>query len=473
MTAPARTTTRRGYLAVTLTASGGTFLAMLDSTVTNLAVPNLQDDFPTATVADLSWVISAYVVMFAALLAAAGRLADVLGRRRLFLLGMGLFTVSSLLCAVAPSLAVLVIVRFLQGAGAAVMIPASLAVLLLDGPADRRAASLGIWSATSAFAAAVGPTVGGVLVEAFGWRSVFIINVPVGILLLVAAARLLDAEPGKIRGRVPDPLGTLMLVLGIGLLTLGLTEAGTWGWLTVKTIGCFVVGLVAIVLVIVRSRRHVLPVLEISLWSNHTFGAANAVSFLYGLAQYPWLLVSVLYLTDIWRYDELQAGLAMTPGAIVASVAALGLGRLAPRMGGPRTATLVGFVAFAACGVWFLLALPEQPAFLALWLPASALVGLGMGAATVGTTSAAAMSSPPTKFASSSGLNTTARQFGGALGIAVLALILQLGTRPDGSRGYDAYLQVFGFSTGIALLALITAAIWLRFAAPAPAPKEA
>lgn len=467
MTMSAPTRTRRGYLAVTLTASGGTFLAMLDSTVTNLAVPSLHHDFPSATVADLSWVISGYAVMFAALLAPSGRLADVLGRRRLFVLGIGLFTLASLLCALSPTLLTLIITRVLQGAGAAAMIPASLAVLLLDGPADRRASSIGVWSATSALAAAVGPSVGGVLVDAFGWRSVFIINVPIGILLVVTALRLLAKPEQGVRGRIPDPLGTAGLALGIGSLTLAVTEAGTWGWLSVGTLGFLVFGLLAVGFSLLRSRRHEVPAIETTLWGNRTFAAANVVSLCYGMAQYPWLLGGVLYLTDTWHYSELQAGLAMTPGAVVASAAALALGRLAPRLGGPRVATLLGLAAFAACGVWLVFGLTDHPAFVSLWLPAGLLVGAGMGAATVGTSSAAALSAPPTKFASSSGLNTTARQFGGALGIAALAVILQFSTRADGTRGVEAYSRVFLFSTVLVLLAIVIAVVWLRFTRPA------
>src|SRR5215813_7756264 len=383
MPEPART--RRGYLAVLLTASGAAFLAMLDSTVTNLAVPDVQRDFPGASVTDLSWVISAYAVMFAAFLAPSGKLADALGRRRLFVIGVALFTLASLGCVLAPSLPVLIAVRAVQGAGAAAMIPASLAILLIDGPAGRAASSIGLWSAASAVGAAVGPIVGGALVEWYSWRAVFAINIPFGIALVAAALRLLD-PPGKASAsRLPDPLGTVLLALGVGLLTLGVTEGGSWGWHSTRILACFGCGLAALGYALLRSwrgrtvgrhaaRRPPVPAIDTSLWDSSTFTATNVVSLLYGMALYPFLLVGVLYLTGVWRYSELQAGLANTPGALSASVFALGMSRIAGRLGRsgrlgvPRFATLSGLAAFGACSIWLVFGLTVQPSFVTLWL---------------------------------------------------------------------------------------------------------
>lgn len=469
---PESTTARRSHLPVMLTASGGAFLAMLDSTVTNLAVPDVQRDFGSGSVAELSWIITAYAVMFAALLAPSGKFADALGRRRMFVIGIGLFTVASLACAVAPNLPLLIASRAFQGAGAAAMIPASLAILLLDGPAERRAASIGLWSAASAVGAAIGPAIGGVLVDATGWRSVFYINVPFGILLIVQALRLLD-RPGKIvLSRVPDPFGTVLLALGVGALTLGVAEGGDWGWQDARTLGSFAFGALALIYTISRSRSATVPALDTQLWSNRTFTTTNVVSLLYGMAQYPFMLVGVLYVTDTWNYSDLQAGLSNTPGALSASIIAVTLGRLAHRIGGPRVATLFGLFVFAVCCVWMIYGLTEEPAFLTFWLPAAFLAGTGMGATTMGTSASAAMSAPPVKFASGSGLNTTARQFGGALGIAAMATILDQSS--PGRNGIDAYTNVYVFCAVLLVLAFVTAAIWLRFApAPAPAPAPA
>ncbi|MFB7906861.1 DHA2 family efflux MFS transporter permease subunit [Kitasatospora sp. NPDC056076] len=462
---------QRGTLALTLTASGGTFLAMLDSTVTNLAVPDMQHDFTSASLPALSWVISGYAVLFAALLTSAGLLADVLGRRRLFVGGIITFTLASLLCALAPSLPVLVATRMLQGAGAAAMIPASLAILLLDGPADQRVKSIGIWSAASAFAAAVGPSVGGVLVESLGWRSVFYINLPFGVLLTVAAlTRIPRTVVDPAARRFPDPLGTVLLTLGIGALTLGITEGSDWGWLDLRTLAVFVAGVLAVGVVVPRSLRHRSPAIDLSLLGHRPFAVTNLVSLLYGMAQYPWLLASVICLTNVWHYSELDAGLAMTPGAVTASVAALAMSRLAPKVGGPRTVAIAGLAVFLVCGVWLVLGLGDTPAFWTLWFPVASLAGIGMGLVTMGTAASAAFSAPPVRFATASGLNTTARQFGGALGIAAFAVFV------DGHRKVDSasvFTSVFVFSTVVVVIGLVLAVVALRPAPPAaavPAP---
>src|SRR4051794_11004496 len=185
----------RGSRGVLLLASGAAFLSMLDATVANLAIPDLHARYPGAPVTQLSWVITAYAVAFAALLLPAGRLADVVGRRRLYLGGIAVFTVMSLACALAPGLTTLALARAVQGARAAAMIPASLAIVLHDLPAARRSAAIGPWSAASALAAAVGPTVGGLLVDAFGWRSLFLINIPLGMAITALATRLPTPTP--------------------------------------------------------------------------------------------------------------------------------------------------------------------------------------------------------------------------------------------------------------------------------------
>jgi MFS family permease len=196
---------------------------------------------------------------------------------------------------------------------------------------------------------------------------------------------------------------------------------------------------------------------ETDLWASRMFVVANVVSFLYGMALYPWILVGVLYTTDVWHYDELQAGLANTPGALAASVAAVVLGRLTGRYG-PRLPAVFGLLAVVACGVWLSFGLPDEAAFLTLWLPAGLVGGAAMGAITVGTSSAAALSAPPTRFAGAFGMNTMARQFGGALGVAVLAVILDV----SGSHGVDAYAHGYLFCTMLVVVAFVVAAFGLR-----------
>jgi EmrB/QacA subfamily drug resistance transporter len=459
---------RGGLWAVMLTASGAGFLAMLDSTVTSLAVPALQRDFPAASLPSLSWVMSAYAVAFAALLAPSGRLADALGRRRLFVGGVLVFTVASLLCALAPGLEILIASRVLQGIGAAAMIPTSLAIMLHDCPAERRMLSIGVWSAAGGLAAAVGPSVGGVLVHVWDWRAVFLINLPFGALLVYAAMRLLNPSRTGDR-RPPDPLGTVLLATGIGAATLGVTTAETWGWTDGKTLTSLAVGVLAVAYALRRSGRHPVPAVETGLLGQRTFATTNVVALLYGVAQFAWLLACVLFLTDKWDYSELEAGLAQTPGAIMAAVGAVVMGKVAAKFGGPRFAILVGLAANGVSGIWLLFALTDEPSFLTLWLPVSIIGGAGMGAAVTGMSTAAAMSVPPSRFASGTAIVTTARNFGQALGVAAVAVILHAGAGADGTQDTTSYVNVFLFCTILIAAAIAITMARIKVESPAAA----
>jgi EmrB/QacA subfamily drug resistance transporter len=427
----------RSSSAVLAIASGAAFLAMLDATVANLAVADLHSDFPAIAIGDLSWVITIYAITFAALLAPGGRFADLLGRRALLAGGAFVFTIMSLAAAVAPTFGILLVARGLQGAGAAAMIPASLAVVLADTPPERRAAAIGAWSAAGALAAAAGPTIGGALVDAAGWRAVFLVTVPAGIALL-AATRLLPLSAvrpeGEARPRTPDLLGTLLLAAGVGGVALGVSRGAAWGWGDVRTLAAIAGGLAGVAVVLVRSRSHPAPAVEVGLWRSRTFALANLASLIYGAVLFSWLLVGVLFLTQVWGYTPLKTGLAMTPGAVAAALVALGCGSLVARHG-PRPVVLVGLATLAAAGVWVVLAVDDAPAFVSLWLPAGTLVGVGMGAIATGMSSAAALSVAPAQFAAGVGLNQAARAVGGALGVAAMATILR-GTDPAAAASY-------------------------------------
>ncbi|WP_141583942.1 MFS transporter [Actinomadura sp. WMMA1423] len=437
--------------AVPWLAAGATFLAMLDATVANLAVADLHADFPGSSLSGLTWVITLYAVLFAALLAPAGRVADLVGRRSLYLWGTGLFTLASLACAIAPNLPVLLVTRAAQGAAAAALIPASLALLLHDTPPERRARSIGLWSAAGAFAAAIGPGLGGVLVEASGWRSVFVINVPIGLAMLLAGRRLPRAEAGT--GRLPDLAGTVLLGAGVGGVALGVTQSRDWGWTGAGTLALLLGGAALAALALWRSARHPVPALEISLWRDRRFAAANAASFLYGTSLYAWLLLGVLFLTGQWHYSILEAGLASTPGAFTATAAAVATGRLTARTG-VRPAVAGGALVVVASGVWAIAALPAEPRFLAFWLPVGLLVGAGIGMLSTGTATAAALSAGPLRFAGATGLNTTARQLGGALGIAVLAALLPERTALGDYTAVYLFCTITAAGTGAAGLLL-------------------
>jgi len=449
-------------------AAGAAFLALLDVTVVNLAIPALARAYPSTSVTSLSWVITAYATLFAALLAPAGRLADVIGRRTLYRIGVGGFAALSLICAVTPSVPVLLAARAVQGAFAAIMIPASLAILLADTPAERRGNAVALWSATGAFAAAVGPSVGGVLVHVFGWRSLFVINVPAGLALAAAAGIL--PRTATAHTRLPDAFGTVLLACGIGLAALGLSQGSVWGWGDARTIASLAGGVAGTMAAVQRSWRMPVPAIETGLWKHRTFALANGASLLYGASLYAWMLLGVLVLTELWGYSELQAGLAMTPGAIAASVSAVVVGRRAT----PRVAVAAGAALMAASGLFIAATLPTHGEFLTYWLPIGLVLGAGMGMVTTGTSTAAALSVPPQSFAAGTGLNQTARQVGGALGVATMATILRSGAGGQASAFAHVYVFVSVAALGAGLVGL---ALVLRPAkatdGPAGAPVAA
>jgi len=428
----------RRVLAIT---SATTFLGFLDVTIVNLAFPDLRADFGDPSVAELSWVITAYAVLFAALLTPSGRLADLVGRRQLFLVGIGVFTAASIMSTLAPSIEVLIGARAIQGLGAALMIPSALGLVLAAAAPEFRTQAVGIWGAAAGMSAAVGPSLGGLLVDIFSWRAVFLINVPIGIVLILAGVRALPVVDGAGR-RVPDVAGTGVLTAGLILAVVGLTQANEWGWESVPTIACLVGALVALTIALLRARSHPAPAIETKLWRNSVFASANLSSLLFGGAMYSWMLVCVLFLVSVWDYSVLEAGLATSPGAFTAAVASVITGRRSAA-GNQRLPVVAGALLTAAAGIWLVLALDREPAFLSIWLPAGLIAGLGMGACVTGLSSAVATAVAPTHFAAAAGLNLSARQVGGALGIAVLTLILEADVVP----GINTYLDVFLFSS--------------------------
>lgn len=411
-----------------LLACGGSFLAFIDVTIANLAVPTLAVDYPGAGLDTLSWVVSLYAVVFAAALAPLGRLADVLGRRTLFVGGVAVFTASSLAAALAPDVGILLVARGVQALGAAAMIPSSLGIVLAHTPPDRRVSALGWWTASASVAAVAGPVLGGVLVDLVGWRALFLVNLPMGVLLAVAAVRLPRGE--RRNGRLPDLAGSLVLGAAVGLLVLVVTEGQQWGWGSPAVVGGLALGAAGLSAVVLRSRRHPVPALEVSLWRHPTYATANLVSVLFGIAMYSWLLVTTVFLIDTWGYSALEAGLAVTPGAAASAVVSIGLSR-SSRRPSPRVLALAGAVAVAAAGLWLGLGVPAEPAYL-LWMVPSGLVGgAGIGAISVGVAGAASLSAPAASFAAATGLNLAARQVGGGLGVAAMvALLAAAGSDP-------------------------------------------
>jgi EmrB/QacA subfamily drug resistance transporter len=408
---------------VLLVASFGAFLAFLDATIVNVAFPNIRASFPSAGISELSWILNAYSIVFAAFLVVSGRLADLLGRRRAFVLGVGLFTVTSVLCALAPSVGVLIAFRVLQALGAAVLVPASLALVVEAFPPDRRSHAIGLWGASAALASGLGPPIGGALVELGNWRWAFMVNLPFGLAALWAGRRLLVESRAPGRRRMPDLAGAGLSAAMLAVLTLGIVKGPDWGWASLQVLGCFGVAGALLAAFVVSSRRHRSPLLDPVLLRIRPFAVGNVATIVAGMGFYAYLLTNILWLQYVWGYSVVVSGLAVVPGALVAAVLASLLGPVAQRRG-YRTVIVPGAIVWALAYVWYLTRVEVSPDFLGAWLPGQVLSGIGVGATLPVLGSAALAAVPGGRFATASAVNSSARQIGAVLGIAILVAIV-------------------------------------------------
>ncbi|MFA1550230.1 DHA2 family efflux MFS transporter permease subunit [Actinomadura chokoriensis] len=448
--------------------SGASFMAFLDLSVVNIAFPEIMEDFPGTSVSVLTWVASAYAVTFAAFLAPAGRLADTAGRDRVFTWSVIGFTLASLLCGLAPAVELLIAGRLLQGAAAAGMIPAALALIIADAPGGKLLKAIGTWSAVTSVSAVVGPIVGGVLVERFGWPSVFLINVPVGAVLAVWARRTLPRHAPPAGSKRPDALGTLALLLGVGGIVAGFTEGDGWGWGSPATIGVLGGGAALGVLSLLRSRRHPAPAVEIGLWRSGRYAVCNVTAFLFGTAMFPWLLANPLFATQIWHWSILESAAALTIGGVAAGVTAKLAGRIVDPAG-HRWLIAAGTVLFAAgTGLNGSDLFLYEVRFWDAWVPVGVLCGAGVGLVMTAVSAAAATALPPPRFAAGLGLSLTVRQLGGALGIAGLAALLASRSVTDVETFHTIYL----LCGGIGLAAGVAALFMPAPGTPHPDPHE-
>jgi EmrB/QacA subfamily drug resistance transporter len=446
--ADADSTSRERTLVFVVTALGA-FMASLDLSIVNVAFPALEHSFPHDSRASLAWVITGYSIVFASLLVTAGRSADRLGRRRLFFVGLGVFTLGSALCGLAPSVTLLVVGRFIQGSGAAAMLPASLGLLLGAFPKERRSQVVALWGGIGALAVATGPSLGGLLVSGPGWRWVFFVNLPIGAVGYLVGRRVLTETATASTGERPDYAGVVLVSGTLGALVLGITEGPTWGWTSGRIIACFVVALLVGAAFLRRSARHPEPVLDLTLFRSRSFSVANAATVLYAMGFFAMLLGNILFLTSVWHYSILRAGLAVTPGPLVVAAVSGPAGRVAQRIGF-RTLLLVGFTVFAGGLTWYAAAIGLHPSYVTRWLPATLITGLGIGL-TFPVLSATAVSSLHIeRFAVGSAVNQTARQVGGAIGVALLVVIL--GTPRTPAAALVNFRHLWAFAAAMAVL---------------------
>jgi EmrB/QacA subfamily drug resistance transporter len=417
-------------------ASLGVFVAFVDATIVNIAFPDIERSFPDVGISSLSWVLNAYNIVFAAFLVAAGRFADLLGRRRIFSSGLVVFTLASALCAVAPTAGWLVAFRILQALGAALLVPSSLGLVLDAFPLERRSHAIALLTAVAALAAGIGPSIGGLLVSASSWRLVFLVNLPIGVAALVLVRRHLVESRAPGRRRLPDLVGALIFAAAIATLVLGVIKGQEWGWGDLRVLGSFTAAVLLGAAFAQRCRWHPEPLLDLSLLRIRTFSVANAMSVVAAAGFFGYTLCNVLFLTSVWGYSILDAGLALTPGPFVAAAVAGPASRVAERLG-PRPVLLIGGLVWGGAVFWLIAQVGTRPAFTSEWLPGMVLLGIGAGILFPNLSATAIGAAPGERFGTATGLNSVARQVGAALGVAAVVAILGTPSPAEAAGAFD------------------------------------
>ena len=455
------------YGAVFAVVAAGIAMVNRDLFIVNVALPSIGRAFGGADLASLSWVLNAYAIVFAALLVPAGRAADRIGRRTAFLTGVVVFALASAACAAAGSVWVLVAARVVQAAGGALLMPASLGLLLAAAPPGKRTGAIRAWTSVGGAAAALGPVLGGALVAA-SWRWVFLVNLPVAAVALLASVRTLPqaAAVGNVAvGNVaedrdagrPDTVGAAIFSVAIGAIALALVKADEWGWTSARVLGAIAIGIILLVLFARRSARHPVPVIEPHMLRLPAFGTATCANVLFGTAFGAMLLLVTLWCQDVWGWSALRTGLAVAPGPLLVPFLAVGAGPLARRLG-PGPVAAAGCVVYAAGAVFWRLELSPRPDYVAHMLPGMLMTGIGVGLTLPTLVSAAVSAIPSHRFATGSGVVTMARQVGVVLGVAVLVTVLG---HPAGAAALAAFqratvvIAAMAVSAGLASLLLI------------------
>jgi len=468
-------TERRKWLALALL-SAVQFMVVLDIAIVNVALPSIKIDLGFSQ-ENLQWVISAYALFFGGFLLLGGRAADLLGRRRLFLAGLVLFTLSSLLAGLAWSEASLIAARSLQGLGAAVISPAALSILSTTFTEGReRNIALGVWGAVGGFGAAAGVLLGGVLTEALSWSWIFYVNVPVGVAAFVLAPRLLN-ESRDTTVKSFDALGAVLVTGGLVSLVYAITQSGTYGWGSGRTIGVIVAAVVLLAAFGWWERRHAEPLMRFGILRTKTVAGANVGGLILGTATFSLFLMLTLYMQQVLGYSPMRTGvayLAVAGSAILWSGVAA---QLVNRVGVKRV-LVTGMVALTG-GLVYFTQVSVHGSYLGDLLPGFLLVGVGLGFSFVPISIAALAGVRPAEAGLASGLFNTTQQIGGALGIAVLSTIatsrtshaLADGTAPP-SALVHGFTGAFVVGAGIAAVGIVAALTLIRRDELEQAPEQ-
>ena len=398
----------------------------LDTTILFVAFPGITASFQDSSTSILSWVLNAYTITFAALLVPAGKLADRLGQRLAFLVGSATFSVASLACGLAPSVGFLIFARVVQGAGAAILVPASLALVMAAYPRDKLPQVIAIWGAIGALSAALGPSLGALIINSFGWRWAFFINLPVGVVTIATGVRYLR-ESKDSTVRIPSPVGVILLIMAAGTLLYGLVESDNVGWVSVRTIAVLVVGIVLLAAFVAHQRHTDSPTLDPELFTLQNFRWGNLAMLSFNVSFTAMFFGLILFLVNVWDWSILKAGLAVAPGPALAAILAARFGKLAGQIG-QRPLVIAGGIMAAASGIYRVLFLDENVNYLVDFAVPLALSAFAIGLVFPQVTSVALQAVPASRVGVGGATTQAVRQFGGSLGVALTITLLGAAT---------------------------------------------
>jgi len=439
--------------------SFGLFMIMLDNTVVNVALPSIQRDLGT-DLSSLQWIVTGYALTFAALMLIGGKVADAYGRRLIFVVGIAVFTTASLWCGLADSGDELIAARVLQGAGAALMNPATLSIIAATFPPHQRGTAIGIWAGVSGLALAIGPLVGGLITEHLDWSWIFFVNIPVGIIAIAASFLFIDESRDETHVRLDLP-GLATSAIGLFTLTYALIEANTYGWTSPRILGAFAVAGVSILAFILLERYQRAPMLPLELFRSRTYSGANMVMLLVALAMFGVFFFLSLYMQNVLGYSAVQTGAAFLPMTILIILIAPVAGKTSDRFGS-RGLMTAGMILIAAQLLYFS-RLGVEASFWNL-LPAFLVGGVGMALTMTPSAAAATRSVSVDKAGVGAAVLNASRQVGGSLGIALIGAIMAI--EAGGERTPEAFVDglqtALLVASGIAALGAVVAFSMVR-----------
>ncbi len=441
------------------------FMIMLDNTVVNVALPAIKSDLGISQ-SELEWTVAAYALTFASLLLTGGKLGDLLGRRLIFVIGLVVFTLSSLFCGLSGSGTELITARAVQGIGAALMMPSTLSIISATFAVRERGTAIGIWAGVSAMALAIGPLLGGIITEHISWNWIFYVNVPIGVAGVLAAIFVVPESKDTSREQRLDLPGLLTSGIGLFSFVFALIEAHRYGWTSGLILGLFALGTVALAAFVLLERHQRLPMLDLSLFKSGTFTGANVVAILVTLAMFGIFVFFPIYMQTFRGWSPIQAGAALLPWTVMIVIFAPIAGKLSDRVGS-RWLIAAGMTTVAACCL-LLSTINLHSSFWNL-LPAFILGGLGMSFVMTPMSAAVMGAAPVAKAGVASGVLNTFRQVGVALGIAITGAIVAdraASAARGGASGPQAFVDGLTFamkvSAAICFAAAIAAAVLVR-----------